>query len=140
LSPALVQRARFGQVYWCDFPAGAPPEEFHAEHPVVVIRAAQDLHDTCVVIPITSQQHNPSPVVHKLRRNYNPAAPGLPVWAICREIYTVSQSRLRAFQHRGQQIVPKMDQADLDDVMACIRRALPQVFPPVPPAAVANDV
>ena len=39
---------------WCDFPADAPLEEFHAEHPVVVVRSAHGLSDTCIVVPITS--------------------------------------------------------------------------------------
>ncbi len=39
----LKQRARFGQVFWCDFPPDAPRAEFHAEQPAVVIRSAKDL-------------------------------------------------------------------------------------------------
>ena len=129
----LKQRARFGQVFWCDFPTDAPRAEFHAEHPAVVIRSAKDLHDVCIVVPITTKPHPPSPTVHKLRRNYNPASPGLEVWAICNHIYTVAQERLRPFQHRGQQIVPRMADDDLADVMTAIRAALPQVFPPAAP-------
>jgi uncharacterized protein YifN (PemK superfamily) len=129
----MKQRARFGQVMWCDFPADAPLEEFHAEHPVVVVRSAHGLSDTCIVVPITSAPHNPSPTVHKLRRNYNPASRGLAVWAICSHLYTVAHSRLRPFQHRGQQLVPKMEDDDHADVIACIRRAMPQVFPPLAP-------
>jgi uncharacterized protein YifN (PemK superfamily) len=124
----IVQRARFGQVLWCDFPADAPAEEFHAEHPAVVVRSAGNLRETCIVVPITSKPHPTGPTVHKLRRNYNPAAPGLEVWAICHHLYTISQTRLRPFQHKGQQIVPKMEQDDLADIISGIRRALPQIF------------
>ena len=127
----IQQRARFGQVLWCDFPADAPAEEFHAEHPVVVVRSAKDLKDTCIVVPVTSTFHYPSPTVHKLRRHYNPAEPDREVWAICHELYTVSQSRFRPFQYKGRQFVPRMEADDLADVVACIRRALPQVFPPI---------
>jgi uncharacterized protein YifN (PemK superfamily) len=108
---------------------------------VVVVQSAKDLKDTCIVIPLTTQPHNDAPTVHKLRRNYNPAVSTYPrlariveVWAVCGHLYTVSQSRLRPFQHRGQQTVPRMQQDDLDDVIACIRCALPQIFP-APPAA-----
>jgi mRNA interferase MazF len=131
----INQRARFGQVFWCDFPTNAPDEEFHAEHPAVVVRSAKDLKDTCIIVPITSQPHAPGPTVHKLRRNYNPAAPSLSVWAVCSHLYTVSQSRLRPFQHGGHQIVPKMAKDDLADIIACVRSALPQIFPPVPLSA-----
>jgi mRNA interferase MazF len=134
----IKQRARFGQVFWCKFPTNAPREEFHAEHPIVVVRSAKDLTDTCIVVPLTSGPHTDAPTVHKLRRNYNRAAPILDVWAVCSHLYTVSQSRLRPFQHGGQQIVPKMQQDDLDDVIACVRRALPQICPaPAPPPAAA---
>ncbi len=122
------QRARFGQVLWCEFPIDALPAEFHAEHPVVVIRSAKDLKDTCIVVPITTKMHAPSPTVHKLRHNYNPAAPTREVWVICSHIYTVGQERLRPFQHRGQQIVPRMDADDIADVVVALRAALPQVF------------
>ena len=124
----IKQRARFGQVFWCAFPPDAPSEEFHSEHPVVVVRAARNLRDTCIVVPLTSQPHAAIPTVHMLRRNYNPAAPGRAAWAVCSHLYTVSQSRLRPFQHGGHQIVPRMQQDDLTDIVACIRAALPQVF------------
>lgn len=130
----IRQRARFGQVFWCDFPADAPPEEFHAEHPAVVVKSANDLKDTCIVVPMTSLPNAVSPVIHKLRRNYNPARPDLDAWAVCNHLYTVSQSRLRPFQHKGQQVTPKMQDDDLDDVLACIRRALPQICSPRPAA------
>ncbi len=126
----LKQRARFGQVLWCDFPTDAPPSEFHAEHPVVVIRSAKDLKDACIVAPITTKEQPTSPTVHKLRRNYNPAAPGRTVWVICSHIYTVGQERLRPFQYRGQQMVPQMQPDDIADVCAAIRAALPQVLEP----------
>jgi uncharacterized protein YifN (PemK superfamily) len=129
----IKQRARFGQVLWCDFPTDAPRGEFHAEHMVVVVQSAKDLKDTCIVVPLTSVLHTDAPTVHKLRRNYNPTSV-VDMWAVCSHLYTVSQSRLRPFQHRGQQIVSKMQQDDLDDLIACIRRALPQIFPASPPA------
>jgi len=84
--------------------------EFHAEHPVVVVRSAQSLTGHVYCCAITSDPHNPSPTVHKLRRNYNPASPTREVWVICSHLYTVAHSRLRAFQHKGQQLVPKMAQ------------------------------
>jgi mRNA interferase MazF len=136
----IKQRARFGQIFWCEFPVDAPSAEFHAEHPVVVIRSAPDLKGACIVVPITTKAAPPSPTVHKLRRNYNPAAPKLEVWAIGNHIYTVSQERLRPFVHRGQQVVPKMHADDLADVMAAIRAALPQVFPEPAPQPATIDL
>src|SRR5207302_880823 len=70
----LKQRARFGQVMWCAFPEDAPLPQFRGEHPVVVVQSAKDLRDTCVVVPMTTAAHNPSPTVYKLKRGYNPAA------------------------------------------------------------------
>jgi uncharacterized protein YifN (PemK superfamily) len=124
----LNQRARFGQVFWCGFPVDAPKAEFHSEHPVVVIRAAKDLHDTCIVVPITTRPHLASTTVFKLLRNYNPSAPQLDVWAICNHLYTVSQERLRPFYHKGRPVVPKMEADDLANVLEAVRNGLPQVF------------
>ena len=124
----IKQRARFGQVFWCAFPADAPPEEFHSEHPVVVVRAARTLKDTCIVVPLTTQPHPAIATVHALHRNYNPGAPDKAVWAVCSHLYTVSQSRLRPFQHGGRQLVPRLQQDDIDAIRACIRAAMPQVL------------
>jgi uncharacterized protein YifN (PemK superfamily) len=113
---------------WCAFSEGALLPEFRGEHPVVVVQSAKDLKDTCVVVPMTSARHNPSPTVYKLKAGYNPAARGVESWVICNHLYTVSQARLRPFQHRGYQAVPKIHQDDLEGIVACIRQGFPQIF------------
>jgi uncharacterized protein YifN (PemK superfamily) len=62
---------------WCAFSEDAPLPEFRGEHPALVVQSAKDLKDTCVVVPITSSRHIPSPTVYKLTKSYNPAAPNL---------------------------------------------------------------
>jgi uncharacterized protein YifN (PemK superfamily) len=123
---------------WCAFSEDAPLPEFRGEHPVIVVQSAKDLKDTCVVIPMTSVHHNAAPTVYKLKRQYNPAAKGVDSWAICSHLYTVSQSRLRPFQHRGYQAVPKISDDDLDGIVACIRAGFPRIFAP-PQAVVAVE-
>src|SRR4051812_36947187 len=49
---------RVGQYFWIDFPRDAFAPEFVGEHPGIVIRAARRLHDTCVVVPLTTRRPN----------------------------------------------------------------------------------
>lgn len=136
----LKQRARFGQIMWCAFSEDAPLPEFRGEHPVVVVQSAKDLKDTCVVVPMTTRAHNPSPTVHKLKRGANPAAPGVDSWAICDHLYTVSQTRLRPFQHRGYQAVPRITQEDVEGIVSCIQKGFPQIFRPAQAVVVQETV
>ena len=68
----IVSRPRMGQMYWIDFPHDAYAPEFVKEHPGIVIRAANSLHDTCIILPVTSAQQKAGTNFHQLSRNPNP--------------------------------------------------------------------
>src|SRR3546814_9470875 len=40
-------------MYWVDFPHDAYVPEFVNEHPGIIIRAANSLSDTCIILPVT---------------------------------------------------------------------------------------
>jgi len=116
----IQSRPRVGQYYWIDFPHDAYAPEFEGEHPGVVIRAAPSLHDTCIVVPITSRPQQRETHVHVFKRNPNPVgeAQGKVAHAICDHLYTVHVNRLRPLlTARGRPIFSKIDPEDLQAIL-----------------------
>lgn len=122
---------RVGQYFWIDFPHDAYSPEFVGEHPGIVVRSAKAIHDTCIVVPITSTEQTPSRHVHLLEKNPNPDRPELRVWAVCNHLYTVHNARLRPVWNgrAGRYDHIRVGQLDMDAVFACIRSALHHIFP-----------
>jgi uncharacterized protein YifN (PemK superfamily) len=129
---------RVGQVFWVVFPADAYAPEFEGEHPGVVVRAAQSMSDTCIVVPLTHRPAVTNIHAHKLVKNPNPddSDDG---WAICNHLYTVSLGRLRRFQRRGHFQDIYLSTPDQQAIFTCVQRALHVVFaaeaPVMPPPA-----
>ena len=44
---------RVGQVFWVDFPKDHFHPEFEGEHPAVIVRAANNMQSSCIVVPVT---------------------------------------------------------------------------------------
>lgn len=127
----LIQSVpRIGQAFWIDFPHDAYAPEFVGEHPGVVVRAARRLHDTCVVVPLTSCEQDDEKHTHKLKTNPNPVGrkKGIVAYAVCNHLYTVHLARLRPVVERGRNLYPKVQKEDLDAIIAKIRVAMPHVF------------
>src|SRR3546814_4906714 len=59
-------------MYWVDFPHDAYVPEFVNEHPGIIIRAANSLSDTCIILPVTSAQQKAGTHFHQLSKNPNP--------------------------------------------------------------------
>jgi uncharacterized protein YifN (PemK superfamily) len=127
----LKRTPRIGQYFWVDFPKDAFPPEFVEPHPGIIIRAAQALHGTCIIVPVTTKPQIETRHAHPLSRNPHPEYPTLQAWAVCNHLYTVHVARLRPIWNRQRQenVFPRVDQADMDAIYACIRYALPNVFP-----------
>jgi uncharacterized protein YifN (PemK superfamily) len=124
---------RVGQYFWIDFPRDAVAPEFVGEHPGIVVRAARRLHDTCIVVPLTSRPQMDAKHKHQLSRNPNPKGhtDGIRPWAVCDHLYTVHVGRLRPLKDRyGHIIYPKADTADMQAIFAAIRSALHHVYTP----------
>jgi uncharacterized protein YifN (PemK superfamily) len=135
----IQSRPRVGQYYWVDFPHDAYAPEFEGEHPAIVVRAAKNLFDTCIVVPITSQPQERDTHVHIFKRNPNPVghAQGKVAHAICDHIYTVHVHRLRpVLTAKGQPIFSKIDPDDLEAIHAKMLNALQL---PVPQIVVADQ-
>lgn len=128
---------RVGQWFWIDFPHDAYEPEFVGEHPGVVVRAARTMHDTCVVVPLTSRPQEDAKHKHRLAKNPNPRVKEAEreVWAVCDHLYTVHIARLRPAKDRyGGPVYPKVTPEDLQGIFAAVRSALHRVFEPPPPA------
>jgi uncharacterized protein YifN (PemK superfamily) len=133
----LIQSTpRIGQCFWVDFPHDAYAPEFVDEHPCVVVRAARRLHDTCIIVPLTSRPQAAEKHVHKLSKNPNPVGHSQEIvaFAICDHLYTVNLARLRPIKDKtGRPIYPKVEDGDLAAIFGAIRAVLPHIFSP--PAA-----
>ena len=135
----ITSTPRVGQYFWVDFPHDAYAPEFVDEHPGIVVRAARGLHDTCIIVPLTSRPQDDARHKHHLATNPNPKgqAEGIEAWAICDHLYTVHIARLRPIKDRFQRaIYPQADPKDLQAIFAAIRGSLHRVFPaeqPPPP-------
>jgi uncharacterized protein YifN (PemK superfamily) len=137
----IASTPRVGQYFWIDFPRDAFAPEFVGEHPGLVVRAARRLHDTCIVVPLTSRPQEDAKHKHQLGRNPNPKGhtDGILPWAVCDHLYTVHLGRLRPLTDRYNHIIyPKADPADMEAIFAEIRAALHHVFPAPPPASTSD--
>ena len=136
----ITSTPRVGQYFWIDFPHDAYHPEFVDEHPGIVIRAARQIHDTCIVVPLTSRPQDDAKHIHRLAINPNPRGQrdGIVAWAVCDHLYTVHIARLRPILDRyGRAVFPQASQGDLQGVFTAIRSALPRVFPSPPEAGPA---
>lgn len=128
----LIQSTpRVGRYFWIDFPHDAYPPEFVGEHPGIVIRAARRLHDTCIVVPLTSRPQPGVPHAYGLKRNPNPKgeADGVIACAICDHLYTIHIARLRPLRDRtNRPFYPRADVHDMQGIFTAIRGALPAMF------------
>lgn len=127
----ITSTPRVGQYFWIDFPHDAYPPEFVDEHPGIVVRAARQLHDTCIVVPLTSKPQDDAIHKHRLAQNPNPRgqADGIVAWAICDHLYTVHIARLRPIRDRyDRAIYPTATAEDLQAIFTAIRGALHRVF------------
>lgn len=115
----IVSRPRVGQMYWIDFPHDAYAPEFVKEHPGIVIRAAQSLHDTCIILPVTSTAQKAGTHFHQLSYNPNPKGreEGRIAYVVCDHIYTVNINRLRPLVDKRKPIFPKILEKDLDGIL-----------------------
>lgn len=125
---SIISTPRVAQYFWVDFPHDAYAPEFVGEHPGIVIRAAQSFNDTCIIIPVTSTSQVIAKHIHKLQKNPNPKNPALEAWAVCSHLYTIHLARLRPVKVGYKPVYPRVDQADMQAIYACIRHALPNVF------------
>src|SRR3546814_5252114 len=64
----IQSRPRVGQMYWVDFPHDAYVPEFVNEHPGIIIRAANSLSDTCIILPVTSRSAEHTSELQSLMR------------------------------------------------------------------------
>lgn len=126
----VTSTPRVGQAYWVDFPRDAYAPEFVGEHPGIIVRAARKLHDTCVVIPMTTRDQLNVKHTHKLKINPDPRsrARGVISYAVCDHLYTINIARLRPFTDRGRNVYPKVDGDDLREIYKHLREALPHVL------------
>lgn len=121
---------RVAQYFWVDFPHDAYVPEFVGEHPGIVVRTAQSLNDTCVIVPVTSSPQKEAKHIHRLKKNPNPNYPDRPVWAVCSHLYTIHTARLRTVKDiRRRPIFPRVERDDMEAIYCCIRHAFANVFP-----------
>jgi uncharacterized protein YifN (PemK superfamily) len=118
---------RVGQVFWIDFPSDAYAPEFENEHPGIIVRAAQSMSDTTIIIPMTHRPAENNPHAHKLTKNPNRDDPD-DAWAICNHLYTVSLGRLRRLKRRGYDQDIRIAEEDKKEIFTKIQRALHVVF------------
>lgn len=138
----IQSRPRIGQMYWVDFPHDAYAPEFVNEHPGIVIRAANTLHDTCIILPVTSAQQKAGTHFHQLSKNPNPRgqAEGRVAYVVCDHFYTVNINRLRPILSlKGQPVYPKIEPHDLNAIFGVIQTVLGTAFAPAQNPAPANN-
>lgn len=123
----IQSRPRVGQMYWVDFPHDAYVPEFVNEHPGIVIRAANSLHDTCIILPVTSAQQKAGTHFHQLSKNPNPKghAEGRTAYVVCDHLYTVHVNRLRAvLSLKGYPVFPKVEANDMTAIFGIVEKVL----------------
>ena len=119
---------RVGQYFWIDFPHDAYAPEFCGEHPGIVVRAAQNMSDTCIIVPVTSTTPRDYKHVHTLSRNPNPLTPKTAAWVVCNHLYTVNISRVRPCKAKyGNNVFPSVDDTDLKAIFSMIRASMPHL-------------
>lgn len=136
----IMSRPRVGQMYWIDFPHDAYAPEFVNEHPGIVIRAANSLHDTCIILPVTSAQQKAGTHFHQLSKNPNPKghAEGRIAYVVCDHLYTVHINRLRAvLSLKGYPVFPKVEPHDMTAIFAIVQNVLALAAAPAQAAVAA---
>ncbi|MXP44845.1 type II toxin-antitoxin system PemK/MazF family toxin [Allopontixanthobacter sediminis] len=136
----IQSRPRVGQMYWVDFPHDAYVPEFVNEHPGIVIRAANSLHDTCIILPVTSAQQQAGTHFHQLSKNPNPKghAEGRTAYVVCDHLYTVNVNRLRAILSlKGSPVFPKVEAHDMTAIFGIVEKVLVLASAPSHAAATA---
>lgn len=110
------------------------------EHPGIVIRAANSLHDTSIILPVTSAQQKAGTNFHQLSRNPNPKgqAAGRIAYVVCDHLYTVNINRLRPLVHNGKAVFPKVEPHDLTAIFAVVQKVLGAAFGPAQTAVAAG--
>lgn len=133
---------RVGQAYWVDFPRDAYVPEFVGEHPGIVVRAARKLHDTCVVIPMSTRDQGSVKHTHKLKTNPNPKSreKGIVSYAVCDHLYTINIARLRPFSFKGRNVYPRVEVDDLKEIYRHLREAIPHALSQPAEAKAAEQV
>ena len=128
----ILSRPRMAQMYWIDFPHDAYAPEFVGEHPGIVIRAANSLHDTCIILPVTSRKQKAGTHFHELSKNPNPKGQeeGRIAYVVCDHLYTVNINRFRPLVHKGKAIYPKVEPDDLTAIFAIVQKVLGAAFNP----------
>lgn len=116
-----------GTILICDFRGMVTPE-ITKKRPVIVVTPRLAHRDgLAMVVPLsTTAPNHPQPFHVRLTRNYHPNEPvGLPVWAKCDLICSVSFARLDRFEVGKRKFeAPRASQEDLDNVRKGILSAL----------------
>ena len=123
----IQSRPRVGQMDWVDFPHDAYVPEFVNEHPGIVIRAANSLSDTCIILPVTSAQQKAGTHFHQLSKNPNPRghAEGRIAYVVCDHLYTVHVNRLRPLLSlKYVPVYPKVEPHDMTAIFAIVEKVL----------------
>ncbi|WP_380871575.1 hypothetical protein ACFB49_25490 [Sphingomonas sp. DBB INV C78] len=123
----IQSRPRVGQMYWVDFPHDAYVPEFVNEHPGIVIRAANSLSDTCIILPVTSAQQKAGTHFHQLSKNPNPKghAEGRTAYVVCDHLYTVHVNRLRpVLSLKHLPVFPKVEPHDMIAIFGIVEKVL----------------
>jgi len=117
----LKSAPKIRAVYWCQFWADALRPEFYKNRPVVVVSRDNRLDGPVMVVPLTTKPQGANKWAYKLSANPNPKKPGTASWAVCNHVCTVSCARLRQIDGGA----PRMKQADFDQVVTLMLKALP---------------
>lgn len=118
-------------MYWVEFHNENIPPEFKGEHPGLVVRAAKNLTDTCVVLPITSASQRIGTHFHELSKNPNPrgAKDSVTSYVICDHMYTVHIMRMRPLLSiTGLPIFPKIGDDEFDEICQKVKIAFHNLF------------
>ncbi len=133
----LNSASKIRACYWCDFWDDALRPEFYKKRPVVVVSRDNRLDGPVMVVPLTRKAQGGDKWAYKLSENPNPRKPGIDSWAVCNHVYTVSCARLEQMQGAA----PRMKQADFDEVVRLMLKAMPNPPPPpLPLPAAAAEV
>jgi mRNA interferase MazF len=120
VKPRLVGAPKIRQLFWCDFWKDAVMPEMWKVRPIVVISYNNHLNGPCLVIPISTAAQDDNRWAHR----FTMPTDGGPRWAICNQPSTVSPARLTQFNSG----IPKMSEADFNEVLAKLMRWIPKPF------------
>lgn len=119
----ILAAPKIRQVYWCDFWRDAHLPEMWKTRPVVVLSYNNHLHSPCLVIPLSTVDHDPNdPWAYKLHFEID----GVASWAVCNMPSTVAPSRFTQF--KGGKI-PLLSPTDFNEILARLMKWIPRPFP-----------